>query len=133
MPIYLFSNPKDENEIIEIIMSVHDNHEYFKDGIKWDRVFTKPTAAIDTKWDPNSKKDFAAKTGSKKGTLGDMIDKSRELSEVRKNKEGSDSVQKDYFKKYSDERGGKTHIDERKQKAKEITKDIMVKFKSKLK
>lgn len=41
MPIYIYQNPKTK-EIKEIIQSVHDKHEYFENGIKWNRVFTAP-------------------------------------------------------------------------------------------
>ncbi len=133
MPIYLFSNPKDENEIVEVVMSVNDIHEFFKDGIKWQRVFTRPNASIDTKWDANNPRDFIEKTGKKKGTLGEIMDKSAELSQQREKQMGIDSVKEKTYQQYSKVRGGKTHPEKRKEIAKKLTKDVMIKFNSKLK
>lgn len=127
MGLYIFQHPETE-EIKEIFQNMNDSHEYSEDGIKWNRLFTKPTAAIDTQWNADSKQDFINKTGSKKGTIGDILDKSAELSAERAKKEGKDKVKQDYFKNYSETRGGKMHLDQRKEKVKEITKDIVLKL-----
>ena len=118
MPIFIFQNPKDENDIIEVIMSVHDIHEYSKDGIKWNRIFTAPTCSIDANIDPFSSRAFADKTNSK-GTIGDIIDRSKEMSEKRKNKRGYDLIQDKHYENYSKERNGAVHPDVKKKKLKE--------------
>lgn len=128
MPIYLFSNPSNENEIIEVIMSVNDKHEYFKDGVKWDRVFTKPNASVDTKWDANNPRDFVNKTANKKGTIGDIMDKSAELSEKREKQQGIDPIKEKAYSDYSKERGGKEHPDLRKKKLAEVKKQLKAKL-----
>ena len=48
-------------------------------------------------------------TYSKKGTLGDMMDLSKELSEKRENLSGKDKVRDNYFKNYSEKRKGMKH------------------------
>ncbi len=134
MPLYIFSNPSDDNDIIEVVMSVHDNHEYIRDGIKWNRNFTKPTAAIDTKNDAFDHKKNLHKIASTKGSLGDMQDFAKEQSVKREEKLGKkDPVKQKFFDSYAEKRGGKRHVEERQAKAKELTKDVMIKFKSKLK
>ena len=133
MPIYLFSNPSNEKEVIEVVMSVHDEHIYIKDGVKWDRVFTKPTAAIDTVWNPDSKADFSEKSGRKKGTLGQIMDKAAELSDKRAERTGKDPIKQSYYDSYAKTRDGKRHPEERKVIAKELTKKVMENINIKLK
>jgi hypothetical protein len=100
--IYVYQHPED-GRIIEVSQGMNDVHEYYEDDIKWNRVFTVPNATIDTKIDPFSPQAFADKT-NKKGTMGDLIDRSKELSEQRKEKRGFDPVLKkevdDYKKKF---------------------------------
>lgn len=109
MPIYIYKNPKTE-EIKEIIQSVHDKHEYIQDGIKWDRVFTVPEVNTQEKLNEKStSKDFARVTGNQKGTVGDLWDRSKELSEKRSKIYGKDNVKKKYFEDWSKKRKGKVH------------------------
>lgn len=117
MAIYLFSNPSDENDVIEVIMSVHDKHEYFNNGIKWNRIFTNPTASVSSisKIDPNSARQFADITGMKKGTVGDLQDLSKELSIKRESKEGKDVVKQKFYDNYAAQRKGKRHLNEKKE------------------
>ncbi len=134
MPLYLFSNPSDDNDIIEVVMSVHDLHEYIRDGIKWNRIFTKPTASIDSKIDPFDHRAGINKIGNTRGTIGNQQDFAAEQSAKREEKLGTtDPVKAAMFKKYRETRGGKSHPQERAEKAKKLTKDVMIKFKSKLK
>lgn len=108
MPFYCYSNPDNPKEIIEIIQGIHDIHEYEQDGVKWDRVFTVPYAHVkDSPIDPFSQQDFLAKTQGKKDTFGDIWDRSREMSEKRKEKLGKDPVQEQNEKDYSKKRRGK--------------------------
>jgi hypothetical protein len=128
MPIFLYRHPETQ-EIREIIQSVHEPHTYKdENGTEWHREFTVPQAAIDTKWDANSGVDFANKTRNKKGTIGDMIDKSRELSKQREEKNGVDLIKQKHYDEYAKLRHGKRHIMERKEKLQKIVKDTVIKY-----
>ena len=118
MPIFLYSNPDNESEVIEVVQSVHEKHEYIKDGKKWIRVFTIPQASIDTRCDPYSVKDFYKSTDNKRETIGTLQDRSAELSEKRKEKEGFDPNKQKYYEDYKKFRKGKEHPDVRQQKLK---------------
>ena len=123
MPIYLYQNPSNEKEIIEVVQSVNDVHEYVKDNIKWNRIFTVPNMAIDTVVDPNSSKDYLKSTNNKNETVGSLMDRSKELSEKRAAKNGGvDPVKEKYYEQYSKERKGLTHPDVKKRKLKEKLK-----------
>ena len=107
MPIYLYQNPK-TGKVIEVIQTMSQKHEYFDNsGLEWKRVFTVPLTSIDTEIDPMSQRDFVEKTGKKKGTIGDLFDKSKELSAKREKIQGKDSVKEKYWKQWSKERAGK--------------------------
>ena len=89
--IYIYSHP-DSGETIEVNQGMNDVHEYVDDqGVKWNRVFTVPNSGIDTKIDPFSSTAFLDKTRNK-GTMGDLIDRSKDLSAQRKDKLGYDPV-----------------------------------------
>ena len=108
MPTYLFKHPETE-EVIEIIQSVKDKHEYVDDkGVTWDRVWTVPNAAIDSEND-GSEEGFMKYTQNKCGTMGDIWDASREASEKRIQKYGEDKVQNSNYEKYSKKRRGMKH------------------------
>jgi predicted nucleic acid-binding Zn ribbon protein len=114
MPLYLYQNEK-TGEIREILQSMNEVHEY--NGEKgseksWKRIFTIPQASIDTKQDPFSTNDFLDRTKSKKGTYGNMLDYSKELSEKRASVMGGvDPVKQNYYKEYSKNRRGAKHPD----------------------
>ena len=115
MPIYLYQN-KDTEEIREVIQSMNDVHEYYGDEETaesgWERVYTIPTASIDTKQDPFSTNQFLDVTKSKKGTYGNMLDYSRELSDKRASIVGGpDPIKEEYYKQYSKDRRGAKHQD----------------------
>ena len=109
MPLYLFKNPITD-EIIEILQKMSDPHTYTnEDGIEFERIFTIPNANIDGTIDPFNRSKFLEKTKNK-GSSGDLIDRSRDLSEARKAKSGGqDPVQLKYFDNWSSERNGKKH------------------------
>lgn len=122
--IYLYEHPE-TGETREVIQGMNDIHEYFEDGVKWNRVFTVPHASIDTKIDPNSAADFVKKTGSKKGTFGDMMDLSAELSERRAEQHGGeDPVKRKLFDDYKKENKGKKHFHDRPKKIETKTATI---------
>ena len=111
MPQYIYKHPNKE-EYIEIIQSMNEDHVYFdEDNLKWDRVLTSPRLNTESTLDPWSKNDFMNATSNSKGTYGDLLDRSKEMSQKRADQNGGiDPVQQKYFKKYSQERGGKKHF-----------------------
>lgn len=113
MPIYLYRHPETE-EIKEIVQGMNDKHVYFEGEIEWKRVYTKPNASIDTQINEFSQKEFVEKTGQMKGSVGDMLDLSAELSEKRKERAGEDPVQKQFFKDYQKKNGVKHMHDKKK-------------------
>jgi hypothetical protein len=114
MPIYLYQNPE-TGVSKEIIQKMKDEHVYEEDGVKWKRIFLSPNASIDTKLDASDKVGFIEKTGNMKGTVGDMLDYSAELSEERASKsgDGKDPVKKKLFSDYK-KKTGKKHMSDKK-------------------
>jgi hypothetical protein len=106
MPIYTYEHPK-TGKTIDINQSMVDDHVYFdKDGVQWRRIFHPVSFGFDTKLDPHDPKAFIKKT-EKGGTLGDIMDLSREMSERRggdKNDEVKAKHAKDKEKKLNDRR-----------------------------
>jgi predicted nucleic acid-binding Zn ribbon protein len=106
MPLYSFKNPE-TGEVIDILQKMNDPHVYIdKTGVKYERVYISPNMSIDSNINAFSSKDFVEKTKNKKGTIGDLFDKSRELSEKRGGQE-SDPVLKKYYDSYSRDNGVK--------------------------
>ena len=100
MPIYLFQHPE-SGEQVEVLLGMNEDKFYIDDdGIEWQRVFLAPNATIDAELDPFSSRSFIDKTNSK-GSMGDLMERSKEMSEKRKDKLGFDPVQKKYFQEYS--------------------------------
>ena len=109
MPLYTYEHPE-TSETIDVLQGMNDNHVYVDEkGIEWKRVFHSPQTSIDSQTDPFDNHAFINKTGSQKGTYGDIIDQSKEMSQKRKDKLGFDPVQKKYFKEYSEKRRGIKH------------------------
>lgn len=97
MPVYLYQNPKTK-EVKQVVQSVNDKHEYFEGELAFDRVWTIPQASIDTRINPEKSSDFVEKTRNKRGSLGEIWDKSQELSEKRSEKfGGKDPVKENYI------------------------------------
>lgn len=86
MPIYIYEHPT-TGETVEIFQGINDEHVYSQDGVKWNRIITAPNVSADS-INPNSPQDFIDKTKNKNYTLGDLWDKSKELSEARAKKHG---------------------------------------------
>lgn len=103
MPIYLYKN-KDTEEVREVLQKMDEKHVYFgEDGEEWERVWTVPNASIDSlsNCDPFDKRSHVEKTGNMKGTIGDLWNASREMSEKRAEKIGAeDPVKRKFFDKY---------------------------------
>lgn len=109
MPIYLYEHPKTK-KVKEIVQTMNEPHVYEENGITWNRVFTVPQASIDANIDPFNQQQFIDKTGSKNGSVGDVWDRSAELSAKRAEKAGGvDPIKEKYYKKYSKTRKGKPH------------------------
>jgi hypothetical protein len=107
MPLYSFIHPDTEEEI-EVIQKMAEPHVYIDEqGVEWKRKWTLPNAQIDAQIDPFDKKAFSRKLDHKQGTLGEIFDQSRELSEKRKNKLGYDPVKKKNLEEYSKKRMGR--------------------------
>jgi len=114
MPIYIFKHPETE-EYIEVVQTMNEAHVYTdEEGVEWKRVFTIPNASIDTKEDAWNKNQFVEKTGKMKGTVGDVLDYSAELSARRAEANGGeDPVKRKVFNDY-EKRTGKKHLSDKK-------------------
>jgi hypothetical protein len=100
MPTYIYKHPNDEI-YKEIVQTMNEAHVYFEDDVEWKRVFTIPQASIDSHVDPFSSKEFVEKTGKMKGTYGDLIDYSSEMSNKREEKCGTeDPIKRKFFNEY---------------------------------
>lgn len=117
MPIYIYHNIQTD-EYVEIVQRMNETHQY--SGVNgdedcWRRVFTVPNASIDANLDPFSSKDFVNKTQNKKGTYGDLLDRSTEMSEKRAALAGGkDPIKEKYFADYSAKRRGAKHPEQMK-------------------
>ena len=106
MPEYLYENPE-TGEVIRVVQSISEEHTYSEEGVEFDRVFTVPNMSIDAAADPFSAEQFRQKTKNMKGTMGDMWDYSKELSEKRKESlGGKDPIRQKAEKEYSKKRKG---------------------------
>jgi hypothetical protein len=112
--VYLFRNSV-TGEVREVIQGMNEAHTYEAEGVIWDRVFTVPNMAMDSKID-GSQEQFLTKT-NKPGTLGDLMDRSREFSEKREQIYGKDPVKEKAFEDYSKKRGGRRHLEQVKQES----------------
>lgn len=128
MPIYIYKHPTEE-EYEEVVQSMNDPHTYSKDGVEWERVFFAPNMAVSATDDPFSANNYVEKTANMKGTVGDLLDYSAELSERRAEINGGvDPVKQKALEKYSKSTGGKKHTSELGQKKTFENKDVKVEF-----
>ena len=108
MPLYTFEHPA-TGEIKDVIFGMNDEkHHVDEEGVSWLRVWHSPEASIDADIDPFSANQFIEKTKTK-GSVGDLLDRSAELSAKRSEKLGYDPVKQKYFKEYSKKRNGTKH------------------------
>jgi hypothetical protein len=127
MPIYIYKHP-DHEEYEEVFQGMNDEHVYEKEGVKWDRVFLAPNASVDSEIDPFNKRHFIDATANKKGSMGDMMDMSKELSEKRAaQRDGVDPVKQKYYDNYSKERRGAKHPKEIREKGYE-SKNVKIDY-----
>jgi predicted nucleic acid-binding Zn ribbon protein len=117
MPIYIYQNPITE-ECIEVVQSMNDEHKYIDEkGLEWKRVFISSQLKTESSINPWSKNDFVEKTKNVKGSYGDMLDRSAELSSKRADQNGGiDPIKQKYFSEYSKKRGGAKHVKDKTSK-----------------
>lgn len=110
MPTYIFQHPT-TREYKEIVQSINEQHVYIDEyGVKWERIFTIPQLNTEGTLDVNcTEKQFSEFTKNKKGTIGDLMDRSSELSEKRKKIYGEDPLKKKYLQGWKKKRKGKRH------------------------
>lgn len=107
MPYYEYADP-DTGEKIEILQGINDIHEY-RDYLnrKWDRVYST-NLAFTLKVDPFNSNQFIEKTKGA-GTVGDLMERSAELSAMRAEKrDGVDPVKASREVEYSKQRRGRS-------------------------
>src|SRR6266404_3756250 len=116
MPNYTFENLKTKE--IQVFNFSLDNHPTWGevreiDGQKWKRIMEThaPMGIVKDTINPHSSEAFVDETKRKKGTVGDLIERSQELSEQRKKQsiDGRDSVKDKFLDGWSKKRGGKKH------------------------
>lgn len=110
MGLYIYHNDE-TGETVEIFQKMLDVHVY--SGVSgneegWRRVYSSPQLSVDTDFDPRNREEFARR-GEKYKDLGSLMDKSRELSEKRAQKDGVDHVREKFFEDYKKSRNGKEH------------------------
>lgn len=129
MPYYVYEHPKTKEQK-EVFQMMEEDHTYVdQDDIEWNRIFLSCNTAVDSRnIDPYSKRDFTRAT-NKKGTIGDLMDRSQELSQKRKDKDGIDRVKEGYYQDWSKKRGGKTHPEKAKQNLATAQKELTEKIK----
>jgi len=112
MPFYTFSNPN-SGETIDIFFHMNDEKVYIDDnGVTWNREYYSPELNMTGKTDPWDSKQFVEKTGKTQGTVGDLLDRSAELSKERASQNGGvDPVKEKYYNNYTKERNGAIHPD----------------------
>ena len=112
--IYKFRNI-DTNEIVEVEMPMKDYQPYKGENGKedfWERIYDLPQVNIGNAKtvDPFDNNRFVTKTRDMKGTYGDLLDYSNELSERRAaSNGGEDPVKRKHFDNY-EKRTGKKHL-----------------------
>ena len=120
MPLYTFEF---NGQTKDIFFNMDDNKVYIDEhGNKWARVYYSPNTSVDSTIDPNSAKDFVRYTGSRRGTVGDIMDLSAELSQKRAGMTGQDHLKEKTFNEYSKKRRGMLHPQQKKEKARKELK-----------
>jgi|TARA_B100000902_G_scaffold393673_1_gene448380 hypothetical protein len=128
MAIYVYKHP-DTDEHREVFQRMNDEHIYIDEfGVEWGRVWTIPHASIDSSIDPFNNQQYIDATHNKKGTIGDMMDLSAELSAKRAEKSGGlDPVKEKFYDNYKKERKGAEHPNRIKEKGYE-SKNIKIDY-----
>jgi hypothetical protein len=112
MPLYSFQNVK-TGEVKDFFFSMNSvpciGEIKEIEEQKWKRLVPERVHGIVKGSDnPMSPQQFVEKTKNQKGSIGDLLDQSQELSEKRKKTyDGVDPIQNKYFDKWTERRGGK--------------------------
>ena len=107
MPEYLYQHPETK-EVISIMQGMSDTHEFIdEEGEQGKRLLTTQNLSMDSAAvDPFSAGQFLEKTANMKGTYGDMVDYSKELSQQRAElRGGEDPIKRKMLNEYKAERG----------------------------
>ena len=123
MPYYLYEF---EGRVVEVFQHMNDIHEYEENGNKFKRIWNNPQMSVDTVSDPYSAKDFA-KITNKPGRLGELWDRSAEMSAKRKDKDGVDFLKEKAYEKY-EKKHKATHPEKRKEMVEKKLDDMGVKI-----
>ena len=129
MPMYSFENPE-TLEVIDVFFHMNDDKKYIDSaGLEWKRLLLSPQLNTEASIDPWSNEDFVNKTSNTKGTMGDLLDRSAEMSAKRaEGNNGVDPVKQKALEDYSKKTGGKKHTSQLGQKKTFETKDVKVDF-----
>ena len=99
-------------ETKEVYQSMNEEHTYSEDGVEWKRIFVAPQARVNSFSNLNPH-DYQAFNNwidnGQGGTVGDLWDASKELSEKRKSQLGKDPIKDAALKDYSKVRQGTPH------------------------
>ena len=111
MPLYTFSHPETK-ELKDVFFHMNETKEYTdQSGTVWNREYASPQLNANGSVDPWDSKSFVDKTNSK-GKLGDLLDRSSDLSKERASQTGGvDPIKEKYYERYSKERNGAIHAD----------------------
>ena len=114
MPLYTFSHPETE-EIKDVFFHMNDEKKFIdEDGVEWRREYMSPELNTTGSTDPWDSKQFVEKTGATQGTIGDLLDRSADLSKERASQNGGvDPVKEKYYKNYAKKRNGAIHEDKK--------------------
>lgn len=122
MPLYLYQHPKTK-KVVEVIQKMAEKHEYVKNGVSWKRVWLKPRMSVDAApIDPFNAKDFVKAT-NKKATIGELHDRSAEMSQRRIDKDGIDHIKEAHYDSYEKAHKGQMHPQRKREKGAEKLKD----------
>jgi hypothetical protein len=113
----------DNGRVYDVVQGMNEVHEFFVEGKKLRRVFFPPQTAIDTRCDAHSAADFVKVTNKRGGTIGELMDRAKELSEKRGGVDG-DPIARKHYDKYKTSHDGKDHPDVLKSKRKERLKKL---------
>lgn len=112
MPLYTFSHPK-TGETKDLFFHMNDEKKFVDpDGTEWKREYHSPELNSTGSSDPWDSKQFVEKTGKNKGNLGELLDRSSDLSKERASQSGGvDPIKEKYYERYSKNRNGAIHPD----------------------
>jgi len=110
MPLYTFEHPATKEQV-DVLQGMKDKHVYVDEhGTEWNRIFTSPNAAIDTRPDIFSTDSLANATNNKKDSYEDLVKRSQEASDKRAEKAGGpDPIKQVWYDSYAKKRQGKRH------------------------